>query len=54
VFVGAGGQFGGNHPEGATFAAADGSGRFLTPRVNPDVFKALLTISGGPGETVGD
>jgi prepilin-type processing-associated H-X9-DG protein len=47
-FIGVGGQFGGNHPEGANFAAADGSVRLLTPRVNPDVLKALLTIAGGP------
>lgn len=54
ALIGSGGQFGGNHPEGAAFAAADGSSKFLTPRVDPAVFRALLTIAGGPGETVGD
>lgn len=53
-FVGAGGQFGGNHPAGANFAAADGGVRFLTTRVSPDVLKALVTLAGGPGETVGE
>lgn len=53
-FIGVGGQFGGNHPEGANFAGADGGLKFFTPKVNPDVFKALFTIAGGPVESVGE
>jgi hypothetical protein len=52
--VGAGGQFGGTHLHGANFAAADGGVRFLTIRVSPGVLRAMVTIAGGPGETVGE
>jgi prepilin-type processing-associated H-X9-DG protein len=53
--IGAGGQFGGNHPDGGNFAFADGSVRFLTDRTNPAVLEGLFTIAGGtsdplPGE----
>ncbi|OWK38070.1 hypothetical protein FRUB_07190 [Fimbriiglobus ruber] len=53
--IGAGGQFGGNHFQGANFAFADGSVRFLTERTNPKVLESLFTINGGtidpvPGE----
>ena len=55
VLVGAGGQFGGNHPAGANFAFADGSVRLLTPRTDPKVLFALATVAGkdtdlAPGE----
>jgi prepilin-type processing-associated H-X9-DG protein len=53
--IGAGGQFGGNHPGGGNFAFADGSVRFLTDRTSPAVLEGLFTIAGGkndplPGE----
>jgi prepilin-type processing-associated H-X9-DG protein len=51
-YIGTGGQFGGNHVGGANFALADGSVRFLTQRIDPDVFKAMATIAGGPMEAV--
>jgi len=53
-YIGPGGQFGGNHPEGANFAYSDGAVRLLTPRVDADVLKAQFTIAGGPTETAGD
>ena len=54
AFVGAGGQFGGTHPHGANFAAADGGVRFVTVRISPPVLAAMVTIAGGPGEAVGE
>jgi hypothetical protein len=50
-YIGREGQFGGFHVEGGLFAAADGSVRMLTPKVDARVFRALLTILGGPEET---
>ena len=44
--VGAGGQFGGNHPFGSNWAFADGSVRFVTDRVDPKVLYGLATIAG--------
>ena len=52
--IGLGGAFGGNHPAGGTVGFADGSVRFLTDRIEPTVFRALLTINGGPGELIPD
>jgi prepilin-type processing-associated H-X9-DG protein len=43
---GPGGQFGGNHPNGANWAFADGSVRFFTDDVNPQVLFGLATIAG--------
>lgn len=52
--IGPGHQFGGNHPGGANFGMADGSGRYLSLRTDPTVLAALLTINGGPGPIPGD
>lgn len=50
--IGAGGQFGGNHPGGGLFAFADTSVRFLTDRTSPDVLRGLFTIAGGKADPV--
>lgn len=44
--LGAGGQFGGNHPTGANWGLADGSVRFFTDRTDPRVLLAMATIAG--------
>jgi len=44
--IGAGGQFGGNHPLGGNFALADGGVRFFTARVDSRVLYGLATIAG--------
>jgi len=45
--VGFGGQFGGNHPHGITGVAyVGGAAKFITPRIDPAVFRAMVTISG--------
>jgi hypothetical protein len=49
-YLGLGNQFGGCHPGGAYASMADGSVRFLKDSIDPAVFRALLTIAGGPGE----
>ncbi len=45
-YLGPGDPFGGNHPDGANFALADGSVRFFSNAIEPAVFRALLTIHG--------
>lgn len=50
--IGVGGQFGGNHPGGGNFGFADGSARFVTDRVGPDLFRGLVTIAGGAADPV--
>jgi prepilin-type processing-associated H-X9-DG protein len=45
--IGPGGQFGGNHPNGANWALADGSVRMFNPRVDPKVLFGMATIAGG-------
>jgi hypothetical protein len=50
--IGAGGQFGGYFPRGANFALCDGSVRFITPQITPDVFHRLATIDEGPGAVI--
>jgi prepilin-type processing-associated H-X9-DG protein len=42
--------FGGCHPGGAYVSMADGSVHFVKDTVDPAVFRAMLTIAGGPGE----
>lgn len=48
-YLGRGAQFGGTHRGGATALVADGSARFLSESIDPDVFEALTTIAGGEG-----
>lgn len=53
--IGRGGQFGGNYEGVGGFGLADGSARFFTERIHPDVLRAMVTIAGGesdplPGE----
>lgn len=49
--IGFGGQFGGNHPNGvAAVAYASGAAKFLTARISPNVFRAMVTIAGGADE----
>ena len=50
-YVGPGRPFGGCHPGGAYVSMADGSVRFVVDGVDPVVFRAMLTIAGGPAET---
>jgi prepilin-type processing-associated H-X9-DG protein len=50
-----GGQFGGYFPNGVNFALCDGSVRFISPKVTPEVLLRMATIAGGdtgpiPGE----
>jgi prepilin-type processing-associated H-X9-DG protein len=49
-YLGAGRPFGGCHPGGAYVSMADGSVRFLKDTIDPAVFRAMLTIAGGPDE----
>ena len=49
-YLGAGGQFAGNHPGGGFFAYADGSVRFLVEGISPALFRAQLTIAGGESD----
>jgi prepilin-type processing-associated H-X9-DG protein len=42
--------FGGCHPGGANVSMADGAVHFIKDSVDPVVFRALVTIAGGPGE----
>ena len=42
-----GGTFGSQHTTGANFAVLDGSVQFINNRIEPQVFQALCTISGG-------
>lgn len=44
--IGPGQPYGGNHPQGANFAFADSSVRFLTERTDVEVLRRLLTIAG--------
>lgn len=46
-YVGPRRQFGGTHRGGLQVVLADGSVRFLNETINPDVFEALSTVSGG-------
>jgi prepilin-type processing-associated H-X9-DG protein len=46
-YIGTGRQFGGTHRGGAMVAMADGSVKFLTETIDPKVFEALSTVSGG-------
>jgi prepilin-type processing-associated H-X9-DG protein len=50
-YVGPGRPFGGCHPGGVYVSFADGSVRFVKETVDPVVFRSMLTIAGGPGET---
>jgi prepilin-type processing-associated H-X9-DG protein len=45
-YMGAGGQFGGNHRHGANVAFADGSVRFVEQSIDPAVWEAMATLSG--------
>jgi hypothetical protein len=38
---------GGQHPNGCLFGMADGSVRFISKNVDPQVLEALMTIAGG-------
>jgi hypothetical protein len=44
-------QFSSPHPGGCHFSLGDGSGRFVSENVNPQVLRALTTRAGG--EVVG-
>jgi prepilin-type processing-associated H-X9-DG protein len=44
--LGAGGQFGGNHPTGSNWAFADWSVRYFSDRMEPKVLFGLATIAG--------
>jgi prepilin-type processing-associated H-X9-DG protein len=46
-YLGVGRPFGGNHPGGANAAFADGSARFLTDRISPDVLELLAAVADG-------
>ena len=46
-YIGPNGQFGGNHPGGASVLFADGSARFISDTIDPKVFEALSTMAGG-------
>jgi len=46
-YVGARRQFGGCHPAEAQALFADGSVRFLSESIDPQVFEALSTVAGG-------
>jgi prepilin-type processing-associated H-X9-DG protein len=50
-YLGPGRPFGGCHPGGGYVAMADGSVRFVKETVDPVVFRAMLTIAGGPAES---
>lgn len=51
--VGFAGQFGGNHPHGvAAVAWCSGAARFVTPRIDPTVFRAMATIAGGESDGI--
>lgn len=50
-YLGPGRPFGGCHPGGVYLSFADGSVRFLNETIDPSVFRALLTIAGGPAES---
>jgi prepilin-type processing-associated H-X9-DG protein len=43
--------FGGCHPGGVYVSMADGSVRFVKDTITPSVFRAMLTIAGGPAES---
>jgi prepilin-type processing-associated H-X9-DG protein len=45
-YIGRARQFGGNHRGGVNVAFADGSVRFLSESIDPNVFQAISTISG--------
>lgn len=45
-YIGAGGQFGGNHRKGANVAFADGSVRLIEPFIDPALWEAMATLSG--------
>jgi hypothetical protein len=44
-YLGAGGQFGGNHPGGAMAVFADSSVRFLHESLDPRVFESMATVA---------
>ena len=46
AYIGAGGQFGGNHRGGANVTFADGSVRFVEQSIDPRVWEAMATLSG--------
>lgn len=46
LYIGVGGQFGGNHRHGTNVAFADGSVRFIEENVAPAVWEAMATLSG--------
>jgi Protein of unknown function (DUF1559) len=50
-YLGPGRPFGGCHPGGVFVSFADGSVRFLKETIDPAVFRAMLTIAGGPTES---
>ncbi|HEY7328802.1 MAG TPA: DUF1559 domain-containing protein [Gemmataceae bacterium] len=45
-YIGAGGQFGGNHRHCANVAFADGSVRFIEDNLDPAAWEAMATLSG--------
>ena len=50
TYLGVGRQFGGCHSGGCYVSMADGSVQFVRESVDPRVFRAMLTIAGGPDE----
>jgi prepilin-type processing-associated H-X9-DG protein len=45
-YLGAGGQFGGNHPRGVNTVFADGSVRFVEQTIDPAAWEAMATLGG--------
>jgi hypothetical protein len=50
-YLGAGRPLGGCHPGGCYASMADGSVKFVKDTIDPVVFRAMLTRSGGPEES---
>ena len=46
-YIGRGRPFDGNHPGGVNVLYADGSVRFIKESIDPKIFEALSTKSGG-------
>lgn len=47
IYIGIGFAFGGNHPNGANIAFADGSVRFIDSSIQPVIFRQLAAIADG-------
>lgn len=47
IYIGKGFAFGGNHPNGANIAFADGSVRFIDATIQPGIFRQIAAIADG-------